>query len=641
MTVDNDNVSVAITSITVEAYLSGSWAGITGDVLQSAGISWGGGIRGVTAVDLVATSTPLTFVLDNSSGKYYPDGPSALTGWGEGVPVRLSIVYNSETAMQYYGRTRLAFSPGIHPNEARCNVTVYDWLELANTQPIVGPSTLTNVTYDVAAQDIIDLAPIKPLATSLEVGDSVFPTAFDDVGDRTRAYTELSKLVQSEFGRMYLVRDRINGEKLVIENASHRGASHPVASVPAGGYLLRADGGKVLRADGGRILLSGWDTLGKISDGYRIRDIGYGRNIANYFTVRGYPRDVSQDPQVLVSSGEAIAVPAGGTVTVKLPYTDPNGGGTRINAITDSMIQPNPTGTQDTQLRTLLRMANATDATGYNTWTTGGSPGPSFTYGLALDGYNVPIVSGGKFGAYGLFDGVDWYMYSTSDDYNFGTGDFTISWWEHRLNINTNNDSVDRDYSAAYSPFRLGVADGTTMKAYFSSNGSSWDIGDGRDMGPVKVREWTHYKICRRDGMFYIFVDSKLTDSWYSAASIKTTSNPLAIARSYNGYCYTAIDDFYVIKGRAENTTDFDLPRIQKSINLDEDYWGNTAQDRTGTDITSDITVTATYGTEAATFVIENDNASAGFVYVQARGLGIFRYSPDERIAQDLSLIHI
>jgi hypothetical protein len=256
-----------------------------------------------------------------------------------------------------------------------------------------------------------------------------------------------------------------------------------------------------------------------------------------------------------------------------------------------------------------------------------------------LDGYFVPIVSGAKFGAYILCDGTDGYVYASSDDFNFGTGDFTISWWEHRININANNDSVSRDFSSAFPGFVLGRADGTTMKAYFSSNGSSWDIGNARDMGPVKVREWTHYLISRKDGMFYIFVDGELTDNWYSTAAILSTTNPLAFARSNLGYCFTAFDDIYIIKGRAEHTKPFSPPQIQKSIYLDEDYWGNLSQDRISTDITADITVAATYGTEAVTLTITNANASAGYVFAQVRGRGVYRYNPDERRVEDAASV--
>jgi hypothetical protein len=234
---------------------------------------------------------------------------------------------------------------------------------------------------------------------------------------------------------------------------------------------------------------------------------------------------------------------------------------------------------------------------------------------------------------------VDGYVYSSSNDYNFGAGDFTIAWWEHRININLNNDSVSRDFSSAFPGFKLGVANGTTMKAYFSSNGSSWDIGNARDMGPVKVRQWTHYMITRKDGMFYIFVDGEITDSWFSTAAILTTTNPLALARSNAGYCFTAFDDFYIIKGRAEHTRPFTPPQIQKSIFLDEDYWGNLDQDRISTDITADITVAATYGTEAVTLTITNANAAAGFVFAQVRGRGVYRYNPDERRVEDAASV--
>lgn len=56
---------------------------------------------------------------------------------------------------------------------------------------------------------------------------------------------------------------------------------------------------------------------------------------------------------------------------------------------------------------------------------------------------------------------------------------------------------------------------------------------------------------------------------------------------------------------------------------------------RTNSDITANLTVTATYGTEAVEYTIQNTGGSLGYVYLQARGKGIYIYDVVERIAKD------
>jgi hypothetical protein len=61
------------------------------------------------------------------------------------------------------------------------------------------------------------------------------------------------------------------------------------------------------------------------------------------------------------------------------------------------------------------------------------------------------------------------------------------------------------------------------------------------------------------------------------------------------------------------------------------DYLFNTLADGTGTNLTTDLTVTATYGTEGVTYSLTNAAAMTGYVtFLQARGKGIYRYNAIE-----------
>lgn len=56
------------------------------------------------------------------------------------------------------------------------------------------------------------------------------------------------------------------------------------------------------------------------------------------------------------------------------------------------------------------------------------------------------------------------------------------------------------------------------------------------------------------------------------------------------------------------------------------DYLMNSTDDFTGTNLTADLTLTATYGTNGVLYEAENTGASGGYVWVQARGYGVYAY---------------
>jgi hypothetical protein len=90
-------------SIQIYAWLSGAWVDITADTMTSGTISGNWGIPGIGKFDLLANIGELNFQLSNASGKYYPNGGSALAGWTRKVPVKLVLTYQSVT----YVRTRI------------------------------------------------------------------------------------------------------------------------------------------------------------------------------------------------------------------------------------------------------------------------------------------------------------------------------------------------------------------------------------------------------------------------------------------------------------------------------------------------------------------------------------------------------
>lgn len=66
------------------------------------------------------------------------------------------------------------------------------------------------------------------------------------------------------------------------------------------------------------------------------------------------------------------------------------------------------------------------------------------------------------------------------------------------------------------------------------------------------------------------------------------------------------------------------------------DYTANAQEDGGGADLTANLTVTATYGSEAVEYILENTGGPALFVTkLQARGKGIYDYQPVDNLRED------
>lgn len=66
------------------------------------------------------------------------------------------------------------------------------------------------------------------------------------------------------------------------------------------------------------------------------------------------------------------------------------------------------------------------------------------------------------------------------------------------------------------------------------------------------------------------------------------------------------------------------------------DYLANTARDGSGTNKTAFLTVTATYGTEAVSYNLQNtDSVTIWVTFLQARGRGIYHYDPTITVKDD------
>jgi hypothetical protein len=191
----------------------------------------------------------------------------------------------------------------------------------------------------------------------------------------------------------------------------------------------------------------------------------------------------------------------------------------------------------------------------------------------AINGATISSAQA-KIGSSALYlNGTNQYLSTpNSTDFDFGSGDFTIDWWEYRETLSGNNRPVFvRDGSnTSYQAYLIGDGDyhGTDISCSFSSGTSSWNIG-ALSLGTAILNAWTHYAVVRKGTTFYGFQNGVLKHTLTSAASLAASNGNPAIGKyasgqnQFSGY----IDEFRVSKGIARWTSDFS-PSVSTPINL-------------------------------------------------------------------------
>jgi len=158
--------------------------------------------------------------------------------------------------------------------------------------------------------------------------------------------------------------------------------------------------------------------------------------------------------------------------------------------------------------------------------------------------------------------------------YDFGSGDFTIDWWEYRDDANDNKAVYSRVYQKTYSPIVTGYSTGGVMNCYASSNGTAWDIISGLSLGSVVANVWSHRALVRSGTSFMGFKDGVLIATQTSSLALPaaTPANNYPSIGSYttdggaNAYGITGyVDEFRLSKGIARWTSNFTPPTVAYS----------------------------------------------------------------------------
>jgi hypothetical protein len=99
----------------------------------------------------------------------------------------------------------------------------------------------------------------------------------------------------------------------------------------------------------------------------------------------------------------------------------------------------------------------------------------------------------------GDFDGTSAYVtvgYKT--DWNFSGDHFTLEFWVNTKSITGTVTIINRVHTTNWGSFKINRS-GNLLVFYMSSSGSSWDIANALNLGPISIDTWHHIAITRND----------------------------------------------------------------------------------------------------------------------------------------------
>ena len=156
-----------------------------------------------------------------------------------------------------------------------------------------------------------------------------------------------------------------------------------------------------------------------------------------------------------------------------------------------------------------------------------------------------------------------------SDDFNLGSGDFTIEAWIYASALSSNNfEGIIGQWPAsganANNSWVLEVVGGD-LEFYYCHSGATL-VGPIQG-GSIKENEWTHVMATRSGNTMYMFINGTAHDN--SGQSVTHTFNDSTYDVTIGGYIATAamwngnISNVRVIKGTALHTSNFTVPTNQ------------------------------------------------------------------------------
>ena len=154
---------------------------------------------------------------------------------------------------------------------------------------------------------------------------------------------------------------------------------------------------------------------------------------------------------------------------------------------------------------------------------------------MGISSYNVTLsTSDKKFGTTSFFfNGSNAYITFPQGTINWGSGDFTIEWWE---NCSTFTNNGTRFCSERGSPGYCGIFLGysTGNSTYATTNTSSWNLINGANMIYYTANTWVHWAFVRKNGVLHSYRNGVLYQSASCAGVLHQDNNRLMQLGTYN-----------------------------------------------------------------------------------------------------------
>lgn len=194
-------------SLGAEAYASLAWTDISDDVTA---MDVELGTPTETPLGVTAGTSKAHFKLLNSApvGRYSYGHANALSGFNLANPVRIRT-YDGTTIRPLFRGMISDINPATGANgERQTAIDCVDWMEVPAVSPIGDVEVVLNKTSDYCIKRLCGIVNRPPAAVEFDLGNEVFPTAFDQVdGVQGKVMQEIADVTYNEGGQTYVKRD--------------------------------------------------------------------------------------------------------------------------------------------------------------------------------------------------------------------------------------------------------------------------------------------------------------------------------------------------------------------------------------------------------------------------------------------------
>jgi len=172
--------------------------------------------------------------------------------------------------------------------------------------------------------------------------------------------------------------------------------------------------------------------------------------------------------------------------------------------------------------------------------------------------------------ASGYFGNGGYLTIPISDDFQFGSGNFSVDFWIYPTSFSTAQIPLTLDVGNI-TPLSIQINTSGKLGVYSSANETGWTVADG-DCGSLTLNTWQHVGICRSGNALCVFINGTKTDEIPFSHTLMTASTEVIVSSGYinNAYQYPVngyLDELRISKGIARWTSDFTPPTSPYVLN--------------------------------------------------------------------------